>query len=298
MNLVEDPHEVEAVIGIFYFRALDRVIGVFPLLNRMLLGPDDNLVSTYFAVAGPWGDPRARIIPSKSIASGPGSFVLEGLPSFVRGGLSTLERLFSASGAAPRRGATQPPEQHAVKIRVRSRTKVVSRAGAARAVRAAQRRGERVVFTNGCFDLLHVGHVRSLEQARALRRSPRRRGEHGRQRARATRDPAARSCPARQRAEVLAALACVDWVVLFGESTPLATIRGAATRTCSPRAATGRSTRSWVAPRSRAGAAAWCDCARFPACAPRSSSNGRESGADREGAKLPSCRKRTTSARR
>ena len=97
VNLVESPHELEAVIGIFYFRALDRVIGVFPLLNRMLLGPDDNLVSTYFAVSGPWGDPRARIIPSKSIASGPGSFVLEGLPSFVLGGLSTLERLFTPS---------------------------------------------------------------------------------------------------------------------------------------------------------------------------------------------------------
>ena len=79
VNVVESPHEVEAVIGIFYFRALDRVIGVFPILNRMLLGPDDNLVSTYFAVSGPWGDPRASIIPSKSIASGPGSFVLEGI---------------------------------------------------------------------------------------------------------------------------------------------------------------------------------------------------------------------------
>ena len=95
VNVVEKPHDVEAVIGIFYFRALDRVIGVFPILNRMLLGADDNLVSTYFAVSGPWGDPRARIIPSKLIVSGPGSFVLEGLPAFVRGGLSTLERIFT-----------------------------------------------------------------------------------------------------------------------------------------------------------------------------------------------------------
>jgi hypothetical protein len=99
VNVVESPHDVEAVIGIFYFRALDRVIGVFPILNRMLLGTDDNLVSTYFAVSGPWGDPRARIIPSKSIASGPVSFVLEGLPAFVLGGLSTLERIFTASGS-------------------------------------------------------------------------------------------------------------------------------------------------------------------------------------------------------
>ena len=106
----------------------------------------------------------------------------------------------------------------------RARTKVLSRAGAARAVRAAQRRGERVVFTNGCFDLLHVGHVRSLEQARSCGdrlvvavntdASVRRNKGAGRP-----------IVPARQRAEVLAALACVDWVVLFGESTPLAAIR-------------------------------------------------------------------------
>jgi D-beta-D-heptose 7-phosphate kinase/D-beta-D-heptose 1-phosphate adenosyltransferase len=110
-----------------------------------------------------------------------------------------------------------------VKI-ARARTKVLSRAGAARAVRAAQRRGERVVFTNGCFDLLHVGHVRSLEQARSCGdrlvvavnsdASVRRNKGAGRP-----------IVPARQRAEVLAALGCVDWVVLFGESTPLATIR-------------------------------------------------------------------------
>lgn len=104
-----------------------------------------------------------------------------------------------------------------------ARKKVLTRAGAARAVRAAQRRGERVVFTNGCFDLLHVGHVRSLEQARgfgdrlvvAVNTDASVRGNKG---------PGRPIVPARQRAEVLAALACVDWVVLFGEATPLATI--------------------------------------------------------------------------
>jgi rfaE bifunctional protein nucleotidyltransferase chain/domain len=105
-----------------------------------------------------------------------------------------------------------------------ARRKVLARAAAARVVRAAQRRGERVVFTNGCFDLLHVGHVRSLEQARRLGdrlvvainadASARRLGK----------GPGRPIVPARQRAEVLAALACVDWVVPFAEATPLRTI--------------------------------------------------------------------------
>jgi D-beta-D-heptose 7-phosphate kinase/D-beta-D-heptose 1-phosphate adenosyltransferase len=102
--------------------------------------------------------------------------------------------------------------------------KLLARAEAVRAVRAARRRGERVVFTNGCFDLLHVGHVRSLEQARSL-------GDHlivavnsdaGVRRLKGAGRPIV---PARERAEVLAALACVDWVVLFRDDTPRSLIR-------------------------------------------------------------------------
>lgn len=108
--------------------------------------------------------------------------------------------------------------------RKRARDKVLSRKAAVSAVRAARRRGEEVVFTNGCFDLLHVGHVRSLEQARAL-------GDRllvGLNRdasVRRLKGPRRPVVGERQRAEVLAALECVDWVVLFGETTPLSLIR-------------------------------------------------------------------------
>jgi D-beta-D-heptose 7-phosphate kinase/D-beta-D-heptose 1-phosphate adenosyltransferase len=101
---------------------------------------------------------------------------------------------------------------------------VLARDRAVRAVRSAQRRGERVVFTNGCFDVLHVGHVRSLTQARRL-------GDrlvvavNGDASVRRLKGPARPIVPARQRAEVLAALACVDWVVLFHADTPLGLIR-------------------------------------------------------------------------
>jgi len=105
-----------------------------------------------------------------------------------------------------------------------SREKILSRAAARAAVSAAQRDGDTVVFTNGCFDLLHVGHVRSLEQARsfgdrllvAVNRDASVRRIKG---------PRRPIVPEHQRAEVLAALACVDWVVLFGQETPVSLIR-------------------------------------------------------------------------
>jgi D-beta-D-heptose 7-phosphate kinase/D-beta-D-heptose 1-phosphate adenosyltransferase len=100
-----------------------------------------------------------------------------------------------------------------------ARGKIVSRRRARELVRRAQRRGERVVFTSGCFDLLHVGHVRSLESAR-------RRGErlvvgvNSDTSVRRMKGPGRPIVPARQRAELLAALACVDLVVVFPEATP------------------------------------------------------------------------------
>ncbi len=94
VDVVDPDHRVEAVAGLFFFRGLDVVIGALPLLNTFLLGSDDNLVSAYFSVTGPWLDPDASLITSKSIAKGPASFMIEGVPSFVRAGLSTLQRLF------------------------------------------------------------------------------------------------------------------------------------------------------------------------------------------------------------
>jgi rfaE bifunctional protein nucleotidyltransferase chain/domain len=74
--------------------------------------------------------------------------------------------------------------------------------------------GRKLVFTNGCFDLLHVGHVRYLQAARAL-------GDallvavNGDDSVRALKGPTRPINTEDDRAEVLAALACVDFVTLF-----------------------------------------------------------------------------------
>ncbi|MBI9084080.1 MAG: D-glycero-beta-D-manno-heptose 1-phosphate adenylyltransferase [Desulfobacterales bacterium] len=85
------------------------------------------------------------------------------------------------------------------------------------------RAGKRVVFTNGCFDLLHVGHVRYLASARAC-------GDllvvglNSDRSVRTIKGPTRPLVPQDQRAEVLAALACVDFVVIFEEPDPGALI--------------------------------------------------------------------------
>jgi len=86
-----------------------------------------------------------------------------------------------------------------------------------------KRNGRRVVFTNGCFDLLHPGHIQSLEQARAL-------GDalivgiNGDASVRELKGSGRPILPELERAEILAALECVDAVVIFQELTPRETI--------------------------------------------------------------------------
>jgi len=82
-----------------------------------------------------------------------------------------------------------------------------------------KRNGKRVVFTNGCFDLLHPGHLHSLEAARAL-------GDflivglNGDESVRALKGAGRPVIPAEERAEILASLECVDAVLIFEELTP------------------------------------------------------------------------------
>ncbi len=79
---------------------------------------------------------------------------------------------------------------------------------------------KRIVFTNGCFDLLHIGHVRYLEEAKAL-------GDvlvvgvNSDTSVRKLKGPKRPILPEEERAEILSGLGCVDYVTLFDEIDPL-----------------------------------------------------------------------------
>jgi D-beta-D-heptose 7-phosphate kinase/D-beta-D-heptose 1-phosphate adenosyltransferase len=85
--------------------------------------------------------------------------------------------------------------------------------------------GKRVAFTNGCFDLLHRGHVEYLAEARSLADALVV-GVNDDASVRRLKGPGRPLVPAGDRAQVLAALAAVDRVVIFAEDTP-ATLIGA-----------------------------------------------------------------------
>jgi hypothetical protein len=93
-------HETELVMGLFFFRTVDSVLGRVPILNRVMLGKDDNLIGAYVAITGPWDHLGARVIPTRTLMKGPVGFVFEGLPSFVMGSLRRVQTLLPATSGA------------------------------------------------------------------------------------------------------------------------------------------------------------------------------------------------------
>lgn len=97
--------------------------------------------------------------------------------------------------------------------------KIISREQARQMTRRLQAEGRKVVFTNGCFDILHVGHIELLEAARRL-------GDvlivgiNSDASVRRLKGPHRPVTGETDRARILAALAVVDFVVVFGEDTP------------------------------------------------------------------------------
>ena len=93
-----------------------------------------------------------------------------------------------------------------------------------RVVKKAREGGRKVVFTNGCFDIIHAGHVQYLREAKAL-------GDllivgvNSDRSVRAIKGDRRPIIPEEERLEVLSALECVDYLILFDDPTPLRLIQ-------------------------------------------------------------------------
>ncbi len=102
--------------------------------------------------------------------------------------------------------------------------KIVTREELAQRVALWKQEGKRLVFTNGCFDLLHVGHLHYLQKARGM-------GDllivgvNTDESVRQLKGEGRPVVPEQERAELVAGLECVDYVVLFGEPTAEALLR-------------------------------------------------------------------------
>lgn len=155
------------------------------------------------AVASELGD-RGRVVVRYS-----------GTESLARVMVEALRKKWSATG---RSGSRRSFSMRSAK------EKMLPRRAAAEQVRAWKQEGKRVVFTNGCFDLLHPGHVQYLEEARQL-------GDrlvvalNDDTSVRRIKGPGRPIQPGSERAEILAALAAVDLVTEFSEEDPLNIIR-------------------------------------------------------------------------
>lgn len=108
--------------------------------------------------------------------------------------------------------SSEEQQRAAAAARILDRNRLIAR------VAIARKHGARIVFANGCFDILHVGHVRYLEAARAL-------GDllvvgiNSDEQVRQLKGPGRPFVAERERAEVIASLRVVDLVTVFTEPT-------------------------------------------------------------------------------
>lgn len=116
------------------------------------------------------------------------------------------------------------PSQRSLKTLFSLRNKIYSRQALKKIARRLRQEGKTLVFTNGCFDILHAGHVTYLEKAKRL-------GDvlivglNSDASVRRLKGPGRPVTPERDRLKVIAALQAVDYLTLFSEDTPLRLIQ-------------------------------------------------------------------------
>jgi D-beta-D-heptose 7-phosphate kinase / D-beta-D-heptose 1-phosphate adenosyltransferase len=169
-----------------------------------------------------YSDPRPNIR-----AAGAGDTFMAALTLALAGGLDTPRATDVASVAAAvvvGKDGTQTCSGRELRVRLSSTEKFAEADVVADRIELARRTGARIVFTNGCFDILHRGHITYLDEAKSL-------GDllvvglnsdDGVRRLKGPDRPINRL---EDRAEVLAALSCVDVIVPFDEDTPIELIR-------------------------------------------------------------------------
>lgn len=165
--------------------------------------------------------------------SGAGDTVIATLAAALAGGLplrSAVELANLAAGIVVAKIGTVPIAAHELvaaltpSTGITAQEKIVSRDRIAQRVAEWRAAGETVVFTNGCFDLLHIGHVTLLEDCRRFG-SKLVLGLNTDASVCRLKGPTRPVVGENERARVMAALAAVDAVVLFDEDTPLELIR-------------------------------------------------------------------------
>lgn len=109
----------------------------------------------------------------------------------------------------------------------RFRDKIVSKKGIAQIAKGLKKKGKRIVFTNGCFDIIHYGHIYYLERA-ALLGDALVVGVNSDASIKRLKGESRPVNPLKDRMAVIAALEAVDYVVAFGEDTPYSLIKAVA----------------------------------------------------------------------
>ena len=102
VDLSTEEYYTDMVVAVLFLQTVDKLLGAIPIVRNIVLGPDKNLLATYFHISGPWGEPKATILAPRAIQT-----VFGLLTGAIKGSVRQLIKIL------PLPGSRNKPEDNA-----------------------------------------------------------------------------------------------------------------------------------------------------------------------------------------
>ncbi len=109
VDLVDPSHPLHAQVTLILFRQMGRALGKIPILGLLLLGSDNSLMAAYFELTGTWAEPKAKLVPLRSLATSPPGLVIEGGKMLAQLPLRMVKSIQAMIERVDRRPKPPPP---------------------------------------------------------------------------------------------------------------------------------------------------------------------------------------------
>ncbi len=93
VDLSTEEYYTDMVVAVLFLQTVDKLLGAIPIVRNIVLGPDKNLLATYFHISGPWGEPKATILAPRAIQT---AFGL--LTGVIKGSVRQLMKILPLPG--------------------------------------------------------------------------------------------------------------------------------------------------------------------------------------------------------
>jgi hypothetical protein len=101
VDLSTEEYNTDMVVAVLFLQTVDKLLGAVPIVRDIVLGPDKNLLATYFRISGPWGEPNATILAPRALQTAVGL-----LTGAIKGSFRQLMKILPGNRNKPEDNAS------------------------------------------------------------------------------------------------------------------------------------------------------------------------------------------------